>query len=233
VVLAAVKFPNTDNGTEGLLVARDRVLSTIPLASGHSPGAGVGPLQYADCPQVLASQFKASERWVINPYSHDTVVPLAAVGRMLYSGGQEAPLELIDAESGRVVTDLVPRVSTSSPIAVSPDHRYLAVSAQRSFKPFALNTVSVFDIRTGTLLRLIRTKNAIANERRAVVFGPGAKTLGIRFRDGKAAIYRLSLERGQPLIDSVRALDASPLSDEDKREIYEFRRRFPRTVGWG
>jgi WD40 repeat protein len=103
--------------------------------------------------------------------------------RLIFSAAADTPLELIDLASNHSITDLTAIAGGTHPLALSPGGRYLAATGDDD------RTVEVFDISTGNLLRRLRTEQAVASDRGALLFAPGDQILLVRLTTGSTVTY--------------------------------------------
>jgi WD40 repeat protein len=205
------------------LVQRDRIVEKLAFSDNGALGS---------CPTGLADAFRPDLKWAINPFTHENICIVEATdperpGRLIFGGAEESPLQLIDLASQRSVTDLTPYSGFSYPLAVSSDGRYLAAQSDTAA------SIDIFDVTTGSRLRRIRSEQAIASERGAAMFAHGDQWLVVRLASGVAAAYPLMLRDGAGLLEDVEKSSLNPLTDDEKREIYDFRQRFSRPAAAG
>lgn len=206
------------------LLQSDRTLERLVL---KADAAGFGP-----CPAALSDAFRPEFKWQLNPFPHKSLLivePDGAdrPGRLIFGGAQGNPLELVDLESQRSITDLNPVSGGYYPLALSADRRYLAARGDTA------RTIDIFDVTTGSLLRRIRGEQDIAQERGALVFAPGNQVLLVRLASGTTVTYAIVLRDGMELLDQVGKARLGPLTDDEKREIYDIRLRLSRPPSYG
>jgi hypothetical protein len=231
---ASVLFGGAAGAPRVYFVDQNRTAATASLAELES-GSRLTPLgdgttvavKVEPCPDGLMEKFIEGEAWSINAFTDLSVRLLADDSRMLYSDGGESPIELVDLKSTRRITDLVDGYRAQFPIAVSRDRRYVALMSELG------NGVAVFDAATGTLLRRLFANDALAIDPASVAFDPEARSLYVRLQDGTVQVFALDLKQGEELLKQIREIGLQPASEAEKREIYEFRKRFPRTTAFG
>lgn len=231
---AALLFGGQAKAPSLLYVDRSRSVASAPLADLLAAGATLKPLAAGGhavavqpCPPALMQRFVEGDDWSINNFT-DLSVALTLQGqRLLYSEGATGPVELLDPVQGRSITDLVDGHLATHPLAVSPGGHYLALLTELG------NGVLVIDMATGTLLRRILADAPVDPNPGALAFDAAAEQLHVRLVDGRVLLFALQLRQGGALLKQIRDIGLQPMSDAERREIYEFRKRFARQAPSG
>jgi WD40 repeat protein len=224
---AAALFSEAAGAPTIYLVGRDRSLEKLALKAGAFDVTGLPP-----CPVGLSDAFRPDLKWAINTFTHESIriVEATSAGgpsRLIFGGARDYPLELVDLASQRSITDLSPTSGGNYPLSLSADGRYLATLGDTA------KTIEIFDVTTGSLLRRIRTEQAVAIERGALLFAPGDQVLLVRLASGATVTYAITLLEGTDLLEQVRSIGVAPLTDDETREIYDIRQRFSRQPAYG
>jgi WD40 repeat protein len=223
---AAAVFSETTAEPTIYLVQRDRTVEKLALKADAADGTGLSP-----CPAGLSDAFRPGPKWEINPFTQRSVRIVEPgpdrPGRLIFGGAESNPLELVDLDSQRSITDLTPVSGGNYPLALSADGRYLAALGDTD------KTIDIFDVTTGSRLRRIRAEHEIARERAALLFSPANQVLLVRLASGVTVTYFIALRDGANLLEQVKKSGLGPLTDDEKREIYDIRQRLSRPPGYG
>lgn len=231
---AAVLLGGTAAAPQLFMVNQSHALAAAPLADVLAPGARLAPrtpgsesVAVQACPANLAQALYDAEGVTDNPFTEVTSVLIAGGQQLLYSDGGGAPLELLDVGLGQPLTDLVDQHDVRYPIAVSADAKVFAVMLELG------HGVAVFDAATGTLLQRRLTETPLDPTPGALAFDASGGALYARLLDGRVQVITLGIAQGADLLGAIRALGLGTMSEAERRQIYEFRKRFPRVAPAG
>jgi WD40 repeat protein len=223
---AAAFFSETTAEPTIYLVQRDRTVERLALKADAVDGTGLVP-----CPAKFSDAFRPGTKWETNSFTQRSVRIVEAhrgrPGRLIFGGAESNPLELVDLDGQHSITDLTPVSGGDHPLALSSDGRYLAARGDNE------RTIDVLDIMTGSRLRRIRTEQPIAHGRAALLFSPTNQVLLVRLASGGVVTYHIALHDGAYLLEQVQKSGLGPMTDDERREIYDIRQRLPRTPGAG